>query len=70
MVSLGCEKVFLEQYVNELSPYLATAKKKSHIKGIVQGMARSLLMFSYAAGIKYGANLIISGEIDYGTVFT
>lgn len=69
VVSLGCEKVFLKQYVNKLMPYQSMAKRKSHFRGLVLGMARSFMMFPYVAGISYGTNLIISGQCEYGTIF-
>ncbi|XP_056648993.1 ATP-dependent translocase ABCB1-like isoform X1 [Diorhabda sublineata] len=70
VVSLGCEAVFLDNFVKELLPYLKIARKKSHFRGVVLGMARSLMLFAYAAGMKYGSTLIISGKSDYGTIFT
>lgn len=70
VVSLGCETEFLNQYIKELLPYLSIARKKSHFRGVVLGMARSLMLFAYAAGIKYGSSLIISGKSEYGTIFT
>ncbi|XP_072396487.1 ATP-dependent translocase ABCB1-like [Diabrotica undecimpunctata] len=69
VVSLGCEKVFMEQYIKELLPYQKMATKKSHIRGIIVGLARSLMLFAYVAGIRYGINLIISGDCPYGTIF-
>ncbi|KAG5894748.1 hypothetical protein JTB14_032638 [Gonioctena quinquepunctata] len=69
VVSLGCENVFIDLFVEELLPYQRAAKKKCHFRGIVFGMARSLLFFSYAIGILYSAKLIVDGELDYGTVF-
>ncbi|CAG9824229.1 unnamed protein product [Phaedon cochleariae] len=68
VVSLGCENIFHEMYIRELTPYLALAKKKSHFRGVILGMARSLIVFAYAAGIGYGSKLIIDGEVEYGTV--
>ncbi|KAJ8922242.1 hypothetical protein NQ315_004179, partial [Exocentrus adspersus] len=69
VVSLGCEDVFQKLYVSELIPYQKTSKMKSHFRAVVLGMARSLILFAYAAGMTYGAQLIINREVDYGTVF-
>ncbi|XP_074038788.1 ATP-dependent translocase ABCB1 isoform X2 [Leptinotarsa decemlineata] len=69
VVSLCCESVFLELYVQELQPYQKVAKKKCHFRGFVVGIARSLLIFAYSVGIVYGAKLIIDRELDYATVF-
>ncbi|CAH0548000.1 unnamed protein product [Brassicogethes aeneus] len=69
VVSLGCEKVFYDQYVNELAPYQKMSKKKSHYRGLVLGLARSLMLFAYSAGMTYGAQLIVSREQEYANVF-
>ncbi|KAJ8942717.1 hypothetical protein NQ318_017016 [Aromia moschata] len=69
VVSLGCENVFLEEYKKELAPYKKIAKMKSHFRGLVLGMARSLMLFAYAAGMTYGAKLIVDKEVEYGVVF-
>ncbi|XP_049818455.1 ATP-dependent translocase ABCB1-like isoform X2 [Aethina tumida] len=69
VVSLGCEKVFYNIYVKELHPYQVKSKRKSHFRGLVLGLARSLMLFAYAAGITYGAQLIVRREQEYGTVF-
>ncbi|XP_018573284.1 multidrug resistance protein 1-like isoform X2 [Anoplophora glabripennis] len=70
VASLGCEDVFQRLYVDELVPYQKSGKIKSHFRGVVLGMARSLLLFAYAAGMAYGAQLIVDGVVYYGTVFT
>lgn len=69
VVSLGCEGVILEKYVKDLVPYLKSSRKKSHFRGFVLGMARSLLFFAYAAGIGYGVEVLIQGDITYGVMF-
>lgn len=70
VASLGCEDVFQQLYVSELVPYQRTTKTKSHFRGVVLGMARSLLLFAYAAGMAYGTKLIVDQEVNYGIVFT
>nr|CAD1918043.1 ABCB transporter [Chrysochus auratus] len=69
VISLGCENIFLDLYVKDLVPYQKLAKKKAHFRGMVLGMARSLILFAYAAGIAYGVKLVINQVIDYGTMF-
>ncbi|KAJ8964325.1 hypothetical protein NQ314_004995, partial [Rhamnusium bicolor] len=69
VASLGCENVFLKLYLNELMPYQKVAKTKAHFRGVVLGMARSLLLFAYAAGMTYGVKIIIDKEVEYGAVF-
>ncbi|CAH1967884.1 unnamed protein product [Acanthoscelides obtectus] len=69
VVSLGCEKVFQDLYFKELLPYQKTAERKAHFRGIVLGMARSLLLFAYAAALTYGAVVIMNKELDHGTFF-
>jgi hypothetical protein len=66
---LGCEQVFYENYVTELLPYVKSVKKQMHFRSIVMGVARSVMLFAYAAGVGYGANLMITANLDYGVVF-
>ncbi|CAH1380444.1 unnamed protein product [Tenebrio molitor] len=69
IASLGCEQVFYENYVTELTPYVKNVKKQMHFRSIVMGVARSVMLFAYAVGIAYGANLMITANLDYGVVF-
>jgi hypothetical protein len=66
---LGCEQVFYENYVTELSLYVKSVKKQMHFRSIVMGVARSIMAFAYVVAIEYGANLIITANLDYGVVF-
>jgi hypothetical protein len=66
---LGCEEVFYENYVTELSLYVKSVKKQMHFRSIVMGVARSVMAFAYPVGMGYGANLIITANLDYGVVF-
>lgn len=69
VVSLGNERVFCDIYNEELVPYVKICKRRCHFRGLVYGMARSLMLFAYAAGIAYGAKMIIIDGVDYGLVF-
>ncbi|CAG9824228.1 unnamed protein product [Phaedon cochleariae] len=69
VVSLGCEQVFLDLFEKELLPYRAIANRKSHIRGLILGMARALMIASYLVGMTYGGKLIIDGAVEYGTIF-
>ncbi|XP_068902276.1 multidrug resistance protein 2-like [Tenebrio molitor] len=69
IASLGCEQVFYENYVTQLTPYVKNVKKQMHFRSVVMGVARSVMLFAYAVGIGYGANLMINSNLDYGVVF-
>ncbi|XP_044766755.1 ATP-dependent translocase ABCB1-like [Coccinella septempunctata] len=69
VVSLGCEKLFLARYTEELVPYIVSSKRKSHFKSFMLGLAKSLMYFAYAAGLSYGAKIIVKEKIHYGIVF-
>nr|CAH7755523.1 unnamed protein product [Callosobruchus chinensis] len=69
VASLGCEKVFQDLYFKELLPYQKTAERKAHFRGLVLGLARSLLLFAYAAALAYGVIVIMKKELDHGTFF-
>ncbi|XP_063931284.1 ATP-dependent translocase ABCB1-like isoform X2 [Zophobas morio] len=69
IASLGCEQVFYENYVIELTPYVVNVKKQMHFRSIVLGIARSIMLFAYAVAMGYGAYLMISTQLDYGIVF-
>jgi hypothetical protein len=40
-----------------------------HFRSIVMGVARSVMAFAYVVGMGYGANLMITANLDYGVVF-
>lgn len=69
VASLGCEKVFFDRYVEELEPYQRSVKRKSHYRAVILGVARSIMLFAYAAGMTYGAQLMLQEKLDYGIVF-
>lgn len=69
VMALGCEKMFNAQYVRLLEPSLVAAKKLTHVRGLVYGVARSLMSFANAACIAYGAHLVVTGEMTIAAVF-
>lgn len=69
VVSLGCEKLLVARYTEELVPYIVSSKRKSHFKSFMLGVAKSLMYFAYAAGLSYGAKIIVTEKIHYGIVF-
>ncbi|XP_044757328.1 ATP-dependent translocase ABCB1-like [Coccinella septempunctata] len=68
VASLSCERVICSLYNEELKVYVQTAKRKSHFRSFMLGFSRSLVYFSYAAGMYYGAKLIADEKTPYGTV--
>lgn len=69
VVSLGREKIFHQTYMNTLEPSLINAKKNTHYRGGVYGLARSLWFFSYAACMAYGGHLVVTENMEIGKVF-
>lgn len=69
VVSLGREKIFHQTYMDTLEPSLINAKKSTHYRGGVYGLARSLWFFSYAACMAYGGHLVVTENMDIGKVF-
>ncbi len=69
VVSLGREKMFFNMYMDLLEPSVKSAKRSTHMRGIVYGIARSIWFFAYAACMVYGAQLVAWGEITIATVF-
>lgn len=69
VVSLGRERMCYQQYVDLLEPSLVSAKRVTHIRGLVYGIARSLWFFAYAACMYYGGQLVAQNEASIATVF-
>lgn len=69
VTSLGCEQVFYKNYVAELTPYVTTVRRQAHFRGLIMGIARSIMLFAYAGGLSYGAQLIIEESLHYGIVY-
>lgn len=68
VASLSCERVICNLYNEELKVYVETSKAKSHFRSFMLGFSKSILFFSYAAGMIYGAKLIADEGVPYGTV--
>lgn len=68
VVSLGREKQFVEQYIQELEPAMRKAKKNTHFRGLVYGTARSLIFFAFAGSMYYGGYLIREEGVEYKNV--
>lgn len=69
VISLGCEDMFLQMYINDLLPYLKYARIKCHFRGIILALARGLVNFADATGMVYGIKVIIQGDLTYGDMF-
>lgn len=69
MASLGNEDTFCGLYNLEILLHHKNITKQSHFRSVMLGLARSLMLFSYAAAISYGVSLVINDGLDYGIVF-
>ena len=69
VVSLGKEPMFHKQYMALLEPSVAVAKRNTHYRGFVYGIARSLMFFAFAACMFYGGYLVANEGLFYGDVF-
>ncbi|XP_067628799.1 phosphatidylcholine translocator ABCB4-like [Eurosta solidaginis] len=69
VASLGREEMFYHQYMDTVSPAIAQAKKNTHFRGLVYGMARSLMFFAYAACMYYGCWCVVHKGMEFGNVF-
>lgn len=69
VVSLGREDMFHYQYMATLLPACNKAKKNTHWRGLVYGLARSIMFFAYAATMYYGGYCIVNNGMPYGNVF-
>lgn len=69
VVSLGCEKTFHVTYIGSLLPHLKRAKRNTHVRALVLGLARSLMFFAYSACMYYGGILIRDEGLAYADVF-
>jgi ATP-binding cassette, subfamily B (MDR/TAP), member 1 len=68
VVSLGRERMFLEQFIDELVPAKKASEKNTHLRGLVYGLARSIIFFAFAASMYYGGYLIINKGVSYEDV--
>ncbi|XP_055837899.1 ATP-dependent translocase ABCB1 [Episyrphus balteatus] len=69
VVSLGREDMFQVQYMDTLLPACNKAKRNTHYRGLVYGLARSIMFFAYAATMYYGGYCIVNNGMPYGNVF-
>lgn len=69
VVSLGRENMFHTQYVDLLEPSVKLAKRNTHYRGVVYGLARSIMFFAYATCMYYGGQLVVNTGLFYGDVF-
>ncbi|XP_037713457.1 ATP-dependent translocase ABCB1 [Drosophila subpulchrella] len=69
VVSLGREEMFHQSYIAMLIPAVEISKRNTHFRGIVYGLARSLMFFAYAACMYYGTWCVINRGIEFGDVF-
>ncbi|KAF9421163.1 hypothetical protein HW555_002875 [Spodoptera exigua] len=68
VVCLGRERMFVKEYVKQLEPALADAKKAAHCRGLVNGLSRSIFNFINAASLTYGGHLIVSEGVAYENI--
>ncbi|PSN36712.1 hypothetical protein C0J52_11486 [Blattella germanica] len=69
VASLGRERGFHEQYMNELRPAHNLTKRNTHFRAIIYALARSIMFFAYATAMYYGGTLIVDEGEDYQNVF-
>ncbi|XP_016929348.3 ATP-dependent translocase ABCB1 [Drosophila suzukii] len=69
VVSLGREEMFHQSYIAMLIPAVEISKRNTHFRGMVYGLARSLMFFAYAACMYYGTWCVINRGIEFGDVF-
>lgn len=69
VVSLGREAMFFKMYMDLLQPTTDSAKRVTHMRGVVYGIARSIWFFAYAACMVYGGQLVANEHMKIGTVF-
>lgn len=69
VVSLGREKMFHRMYMDHLEPSVRSAKRTTHYRGFVYGIARSIWFFAYAACMVYGGHLVTTEGVSIATVF-
>ncbi|KAG5875736.1 hypothetical protein JTB14_010724 [Gonioctena quinquepunctata] len=68
VASLCLEERFHHLYIAELAPYYQNVQRSVHWRGIVFGLSRSIIFFTYSASMYYGGHLVING-LSYERVF-
>ncbi|XP_013110696.2 ATP-dependent translocase ABCB1 [Stomoxys calcitrans] len=69
VASLGREEMFHKQYMDLLYPAVEKAKRNTHYRGLVYGLARSLMFFAYAACMYYGGWCVVNKGMQFENVF-
>ncbi|XP_075165554.1 multi drug resistance 50 [Haematobia irritans] len=69
VASLGREEMFHKQYMDLLYPAVEKAKRNTHYRGFVYGLARSLMFFAYAACMYYGGWCVVNKGMQFENVF-
>ncbi|KRG04715.1 uncharacterized protein Dmoj_GI26060, isoform B [Drosophila mojavensis] len=69
VVSLAREDMFHKTYIELLTPAVVKSKRNTHYRGIVYGLARSVMFFAYAACMYYGAWCVVNRDLQMGDVF-
>ncbi|PNF43401.1 Multidrug resistance protein 1 [Cryptotermes secundus] len=68
VASLGREQTFHELYMLELLPAHKVALRNTHIRGLVFGLARSIMFFAYSTTMYYGGQLMVEDGIPFETI--
>ncbi|XP_051171698.1 ATP-dependent translocase ABCB1 [Leptopilina boulardi] len=69
VVGLGIEDNMYKSYLHAMEPSLKVAKRNTHYRGLVFGLARSIIYFAYATCMYYGGYLIKHSNLYYANVF-
>lgn len=69
VVGLSRENMFHQQYLVELKPAHIRAKRNTHIRGLVYGIAQGMGFFAFSACMYYGGELIKNEGLPYSSVF-
>jgi len=69
VVSLGCEDIFYNLYINELVPHIKICLKNSHGRALILGFSRAILFFAFSTCMYYGGFLMVDDRIHYGDLF-
>ena len=65
VAGLGREKTFHQQYMLELHPAHEKAQRNTHVRGVVFGLARSIMFFAYATAMYYGGQLVVQDGVPF-----
>ena len=69
VVALGIEDTCYNSYVAAMQPSYELAKKNTHFRGLIFGLARSISYIALAACMYYGGYLMKQQDLHYSTVF-